>query len=231
MIEEVSFNSPIIAHPDGLKITLKDHQLAMVQKCMNIEAIEDNKYGIMSDRPGAGKTYAILTLIYLKKIYNRANIIVVPQNIYTQWIMSIENFSNNISYKKFINYEDIISVYNNAQILKDNDFILTTSVYYHIIATTLSSLDIKIGRIFFDEIDSISNVINAKIDSDFIWFVSASFNKNLLGYYVNELDKISDSKISLIICKCNDDFIDANILLQPPQKNIIYVKTFILITY
>ena len=224
MIEEISFDSPIIEHPDGLKITLKDHQLAIVQKCMNIEAIEDNKYGIISDRPGAGKTYAILTLIYLKKIYNRANIIVVPQNIYTQWIMSIENFSNNISYKKFINYEDIISVYNNAQILKDNDFILTTSVYYHIIATTLSSLDIKIGRIFFDEIDSISNVINAKIDSDFIWFVSASFNKNLLGYYVNELDKISDNELGLITCKCNDDFIDANILLQSPQKKYYLCK-------
>jgi hypothetical protein len=214
MIEEISFNSPIIEHPDGLKIILKEHQLAMTQKCMDIEAI-DNNYGIMSDRPGSGKTYVILTLIYLKKIYNRANIIVVPQNIYTQWIMSIENFTNNITYKKFINYEDIISLYNDSEILKDNDFILTTSSYYHIIATTLTSLNIKIGRIFFDEIDSISNVIQTKIESDFIWFVSASFNKNLLGYYH---EKLSDIDLNTITCKCNDDFINANILLEAPQK-------------
>ena len=31
---------------------------------------------------------------------NKTNIIVVPQNIYTQWIMSIENFSKKLSYKK-----------------------------------------------------------------------------------------------------------------------------------
>jgi len=215
MIEEISFNSPIIEHPDGLKITIKEHQLAMIQKCMDIEAIDNNNYGIMSDRPGSGKTYVILTLIYLKKIYNRANIIIVPQNIYTQWIMSIENFSNNITYKRFINYEDIISLYNDSEILKENDFILTTSSYYHIIATTLTSINIKIGRIFFDEIDSISNAIQSKIESDFIWFVSASFNKNLLGYYH---EKLSNIDLNTITCKCNDDFIDANILLQAPQK-------------
>lgn len=215
MIEEISFESPIIEHPDGLKITLKEHQLAMTQRCMDIEAINNNNYGIMSDRPGSGKTYVILTLIYLKKIYNRANIIVVPQNIYTQWIMSIDNFSDNITYKKFINYEDIISLYNDSEILKDNDFILTTSSYYHIISTTLTSLNLKIGRIFFDEIDSISNIIQTKIESDFIWFVSASFNKNLLGYYY---DKLIHIDINRITCKCNDDFIDANILLDAPQK-------------
>ena len=220
-MNELSFDSPIIKHPENLNIILKDHQLAIVKKCIDIESIENNTFGIMSDRPGTGKTYAILTLIYLNKIYNRANIIVVPQNIYTQWIKNIEQFSNNITYKKFINYEDIIMLYNNTNILKENDFILTTASYYHMIATTLSSLDIKIGRIFFDEIDSISNIISAKIESDFIWFVSASFNKKLLGYYESQLN---NSDLINITCKCNDDFIDANILLDTPNKKYYLCK-------
>jgi len=220
-MNELSFDSPIITQPDNLNIILKDHQLAMVKRCIDIESIENNTFGIMNDRPGTGKTYSILTLIYLTKIYNRANIIIVPQNIYTQWVHNIEQFSNNITYKKFINYEDIIMLYNNTNILKENDFILTTSSYYHMIATTLTSIGIKIGRIFFDEIDSISNIINTKVESDFIWFVSASFNKERLGFYSHALNNID---LKTITCKCNDDFIDANILLDTPLKKYYLCK-------
>lgn len=169
----------------------------------------------MSDKPGTGKTYVILSLIYDSKLSNKTNIIVVPQNIYTQWIMSIEHFSKNLSYKKFTDYENIITLYNDPKVLIENDIILTTSSYYHIIATTLNSLNIRINRIFFDEIDSISNIISTKINSDFIWFVSASFNVNLLGYYGNKLDEID---INTITCKCTDDFIDSNIFLENPNK-------------
>ena len=48
-----------------------------------------------------------------------------------------------------------MSLYLKPDILQNNDIILTTSSYYHIIATTLNSLNIRISRIFFDEIDSI----------------------------------------------------------------------------
>ena len=129
--------------------------------------------------------------------------------------MSIEHFSKNLSYKKFTDYENIITLYNDPKVLIENDIILTTSSYYHIIATTLNSLNIRINRIFFDEIDSISNIISTKINSDFIWFVSASFNVNLLGYYGNKLDEID---INTITCKCTDDFIDSNIFLENPNK-------------
>jgi len=213
MVNLLSFDSEIDDNPKNINIKLKTHQLAMLKKCKEIE--NNNTFGIMSDKPGTGKTYVILSLIYDSKLLNKTNIIIVPQNIYTQWIMSIENFSKNLSYKKFTDYENIITLYNDPKVLIENDIILTTSSFYHIIATTLNSLNIRINRIFFDEIDSISNIISTKINSDFIWFVSASFNINFLGYYGNKLDEID---INNITCKCNNDFIDSNIFLENPNK-------------
>jgi hypothetical protein len=221
MKELLSFNSELAEHPKDINIKLKNHQLAMLKKCKDIENIENNNFGIMSDKPGTGKTYVILSLIYESIITNKTNIIIVPQNIYSQWVTSIENFSKKLTYRKFINYENIISLYNDSSILSQNDIILTTSSYYHIIATTLESLEIKINRIFFDEIDSISNIICTKINCDFIWFVSASFNIDYIGYYNK---KVEIDKIETITCKCESTFIDANIFLENPIKTYFLCK-------
>ena len=112
-----------------------------------------------------------------------------------------------------------MQLYIKPDILKQNDIILTTSSYYHFIATTLSSLNISINRIFFDEIDSISNIICTNINSNFFWFVSATFDLNYLGYFKNKLMNIDN-----IICKCEDDFIDENIYLEPPNLEDIIMS-------
>lgn len=217
-------NSPKINHPDDINIKLKGHQLAMVQRCIDIEKIDNNLFGIMSDKPGTGKTYVILSLIHYYKSLtddNKTNIIIVPQNIYSQWILSIEKFSNKLTYNKFVNYENIMSLYLKPDILHNTDIILTTSSYYHIIATTITSLDIKLNRVFFDEIDSISNIIATKINADFVWFVSASFNIDYLGYYGNKINK---NQIDTITCKCDNNFIDENIYLENPIKKYYLCK-------
>ena len=220
MSKLLSFCAPLSDNPKNINVNLKNHQLAMLKKCIDIENIKNNTFGIMSDRPGTGKTYVILSLIYESLSSNKTNIIVVPQNIYTQWITSIENFSSELSYKKFINYENIITLYTNPEILNESNIILTTSSYYHIIATTIESLKIKISRIFFDEIDSISNIICTKINSDFIWFVSASFSLDSLGYYQNKINNNIDD----ITCKCENEFIDSNIFLENPIKTYYLCK-------
>ena len=220
----LSENSSIDEHPKNINIILKKHQLAMLKKCKLIENIENNYYGIMNDKPATGKTYVILSLIYEslnKNNEKKINIIVVPQNIYSQWILSIETFSSNLTYKKFINYENIISLYNDTNILFENDIILTTSSYYHIIATTLNSLDINVDRIFFDEIDTISNMIQVPIKANFIWFISASFDKELLGDYKYKIEYI---ELNNITCKCTNEFIDSNIFLETPLKNYYLCK-------
>ena len=220
----LSFDSPRAEQPNEINIKLREHQLAMLHKCSEIENIEHNIFGIMSDKPSTGKTYVILGLIRelaSKKNSNSSNIIVVPQNIYTQWILSIETFDKNMTYRKLVDYSDIMALYNDTNYLKDVDIIITTSSYYHVIATTLNSLDINIRRVIFDEIDSISNIIKTKINAEFIWFISASFNPSQLGYYTN---KILDDDFKNITCKCSDEFIDAHLYLEDPMKKYYLCK-------
>ena len=64
---ELNDTSPKIENIDELNITLKEHQLRMIYKCMNIEETNLTNFGIMSDKPGTGKTYALLGLIYKSK--------------------------------------------------------------------------------------------------------------------------------------------------------------------
>jgi hypothetical protein len=47
--------SPQEVQPQNCKIQLKKHQLAMLKKCKDIESL-NYKYGILADKPGAGKT-------------------------------------------------------------------------------------------------------------------------------------------------------------------------------
>ena len=108
---ELTENSKKIDEIYDINITLKDHQLAIINRCIEIENNNICNIGIMSDKPGTGKTYAILGFIYYTR--KKSNIIVVPQNIILQWCESINNFSNGkLKYKKFINYDDILDLYN-----------------------------------------------------------------------------------------------------------------------
>jgi hypothetical protein len=198
-----------------IDIQLKDHQLAMIYKCIEIEDTNICGFGIMNDKPGTGKTYAILGLIY--QTQKKRNIIVVPQNIMSQWCHSIHTFSGGLlTYKKFIDYSDLLDLYNEKTTLFDYDILITTSLYYNMIATTLNSTSQLANRVFFDEIDSISSYLINEINSKFIWFVSASFTYEDLGVYSLRLDK---ELLPYIQCKCKESFIDNMFSLQEP---IIY---------
>ena len=64
---ELTENSKKIDEIDDINIILKDHQLAIINRCIEIEENNMCNFGIMSDKPGTGKTYAILGLIYHSK--------------------------------------------------------------------------------------------------------------------------------------------------------------------
>ena len=55
MVNLLSFDSEIDDNPKNINIKLKNHQLAMLKKCKEIEN-NNNTFGIMSDKPGTGKT-------------------------------------------------------------------------------------------------------------------------------------------------------------------------------
>ena len=196
-----------------INIKLKTHQLAIIKRCIDIEMHNICGIGIMSDKPGAGKTYAILGLIYYTN--KKRNVIVVPQNIIKQWCNSINFFSDGkLKYKKLTEYNDILDLYNIESTLFDYDILITTSLYYNVIATTMKCNNNKIERVFFDEIDSISNFVINEIDTNFCWFVSASFDYNILGIYTKKIDI---ELLSYITCKCRDDFIDNEFSLEIPN--------------
>jgi hypothetical protein len=221
---ELIEDSKKIDHISDINIILKDHQLAIINRCIEIENNNICNLGIMSDKPGTGKTFAILGLIYYTK--KKSNIIIVPQNIILQWCESINTFSNGkLKYKKFINYEDILDLYNPDTKLFEYDILLTTSLYYNLIATTVQSNFQNFERIFFDEIDSISSFIVNKINANFIWFVSASFNYEEMGIYTTKIDK---TLIPYITCKCNDLYIDNMFNLDIPNIYKIICKNIYL---
>ena len=105
-------NSSRYQQPNDISINLKNHQLAMLNRALEIE--NNSKYAIMRDKPGSGKTYVVLTLIHElkkidinKKLPKKTNVIVVPQNIYFQWSYSIDRLTENLSYLKFVEYEHL----------------------------------------------------------------------------------------------------------------------------
>ena len=211
-----------------INIELKDHQLAMIKKCIDIENLNICNLGIMNDKPGTGKTYAILGLIYFTKL--KKNIIVVPQNIINQWAESIYLFSDGkLNFKKIINYSDILDLYNDNTKLFEYDILLTTSLYYNAISTTMKSNFLNVERVFFDEVDSISSLITNEINSNFTWFVSASFSYKELGVYTL---KIEESLTPYIICKCDENYVDSMFKLHNPNvyriicKNIYFDNIF-----
>ena len=216
----LTYDSPQCEQPPNIDVILKDHQKALIHRAMEIECENICGIGIMNDKPGSGKTYAILGLILIDG--KKGNVIVVPQNILSQWIQSIEKC--NLTYKKFIEYNDILLLYDPEFVneLFEYDVIITTSMYYNTIATTSTSTYQNIERIFFDEIDSIDSLIINKINVNFIWFISASFDSQRTGIYRKVLH--SKELLRNITCKCEEDFIDQSFRLEEPNVYKIICK-------
>jgi hypothetical protein len=207
--------SQYIDTPKQALLKLMSHQEAIVHKMITTEI--QNKYGILSDKPGAGKTFAVLALImHYKYTFNKkgSNLIVVPYNIYTQWANAIKMFcGDSISFRLFIDYNDISSMYfESDKILSNYDILLTTNLYYHVISGIAKSIDYQFQRVFFDEIDSVANLLVEQIDTKFTWFISASFDKTKMGAFNDKIINFDE-----ITCRCDDKFIDKSIILPEPK--------------
>jgi SNF2 domain-containing protein/helicase-like protein len=236
-------NSKILPNqPSKLVLPLRRHQQAMLYQCLMIEKIAKQKdlpYGIIKSKAGTGKTAVIISIILAdKEIYGKTqNLIVVPQNIHTQWISEVKKFAgNSLKVSSFTNYSDISGIYFDPSILIENDILVTTEKYYELIEHVINQNGCNLRRIVFDEIDSISNIINnvgskiklldevAKVkdtphkNHKMTWFVSASFD-NILGD--DHTFNFKDKKVlctSEVICDCSDEFVDKfNFVIQPPD--------------
>lgn len=207
----LSQNSPVSSQPQQCLIPLKQHQLAMLNKCEQIESLKAG-VGIMADPPGSGKTFVLLSLIL--NDLKSCNIIVVPQNIYTQWLQAISNFcGKTLTLKKYIEYQDISSLYFEQASLSEYNILLTTPLYFTLIADALGDNVIK--RVIIDEIDSVTFLINKRIQCKILWFVSASFNNNILKKLNISFD------VDQLKCQCTQDFVSLHFPIHEPEHNIL----------
>jgi SNF2 family DNA or RNA helicase len=216
------------------------HQKALLRRCIDVEKISINTdipYGIMSDDPGAGKTYVILGIILLmknaSKRYNMdigTNMIIVPQNIYGQWLDAIREFTGNdaniLSCKRINNYSEIHNV-QVANTLNRYDIVLSTPMFYNSLCSMVYEQKVNVHRVFIDEIDSLSWFIQAQVVAKMMWFVSASienmFDKERGVMVINDkmipLDKINEHN-----CCCDPAFVSESFSIRQPQFSIVECK-------
>jgi hypothetical protein len=233
--------SPRDATPNDCSIKLWPHQEAMLHRIRHIEkqgykckssssAASADRFmdksnipmaqevclGVMNDPPGSGKTYSILAHI-LTDTNPGASIIIVPQNIYSQWRQAIVNMFSNTQYKyKFSNsYADVLDMYGNTESVHKYKIILLQDSFAEAYLKTLNDNNIGVCRIVVDEVDIMDRFVCSAVKTKYVWLMSASYNgQKVLGPY-NIGEPIN------VICKCDPGFVSKSINLPEPKTQII----------
>ena len=160
--------------------------------------------GVIGDRVGSGKSYVVLSIINSTNTVNndntvikscglnniiffikdnkpvvKTNMLVIPHNLCAQWETYIKNFNANIKYK-IINKQKVISNIIDDEIdITTFDLIVVTSTFSNRIFKLINDKNVKLKRVFFDEVDNLNIPGCATIYSNFYWFITASYG-NLL---------------------------------------------------
>jgi SNF2 family DNA or RNA helicase len=233
--------------------------------------------GIIGDRVGSGKSFVILALIADNDItdfgstiksygHNRVvlcfaersiniktNLLVIPHNLVSQWEAYIRAFSDNMKYMIISKMKHVEQLYERETNVPSYDLLVVTQSYYVRVAHFLTSRSFRMQRIIYDEIDNMNLPNCITIDSNFYWFVTASYG-NLLyprGFcrwdhsqnrsiwyatglrnsgFVKDLfmdlfNNLSKDFVKILVIKNNDEYVQTSISLPPTISNIIKCKT------
>jgi SNF2 family DNA or RNA helicase len=238
--------------------------------------------GVIGDPVGSGKSYVVLALIKDNDISNfgstvksfgsnkvvfcysernvniKTNLLVIPHNLVNQWESYIQAFASDMKVMIISKMKHTEKLYESETDIPSYDLLVVTSTYYTRIAHVLTSRSYKMQRVIFDEIDHINLPNCIAIESNFYWFVSASFG-NLLyprGYskYDNRLmrtmtyavgirnsgfvkdlfmdlsNKLSKEMVKLLIVKNKESYIRESVTLPPMNVSLVRCKTPLSIT-
>jgi hypothetical protein len=233
--------------------------------------------GVIGDRVGSGKSYVILSLILNndilqkdssiksygnnrmilsfreKNINIKTNLLVIPHNLALQWENHINNFTDNIRYFMITKTKNLEYILSRQDEVGTYDLIIVTSTYFTRLAQFLTSRSFKMQRIFFDEVDNMNLPNCMTIESNFYWFVTASYG-NLLyprGFvrwdiveekhiwyahglrnagFIKDLfldltNHLSKEYIKILVLKNKENFIKTSVYVPPLETNVIRCKT------
>lgn len=244
--------------------------------------VGDNDYirtnmGVIGDKVGSGKSYVILALILENKCISnsqiesyglnnifinitspletyKTNLLVVPHNLFYQWKKYINNITDNPNFKhKLIcRKKDLQEFILDTKKLNDYDLILVTDTNFKVISNLILVNNIKINRLIFDEIDSLNIPNNKKLNSNFYWFITASYTNLLfprgygfydrkLNIYIRKASGLSNKGYvtdlfnnifynmkqefsHLLVLKNDDKYIDESFNIPIPNQYIIECK-------
>lgn len=244
--------------------------------------VGDNDYirtnlGIIGDKVGSGKSYVILALILENKGINnsqlesyglnnifinitspletyKTNLLVIPHNLFYQWKKYITTIteSKDFKYKLICRKKDLQEFISDTKKLNNYDLVLVTDTNFKIISNLILVNNIKINRLIYDEIDSLNIPNNKKLNSNFYWFITASFT-NLLypkgygffdkklnvyirkasglnnnGYitdlFTNIFYNMKDEFSHLLVLKNESSYIDSSFNIPDPTQFVIECK-------
>jgi hypothetical protein len=214
----------------GAKLALLDNQRTTLQRSIEVENDSVHTMGMIADKTGAGKSYAVLSLIRANQAMKQKvkgaqkhlhlSILVSPTSLFPQWIQNLADF-----------YDDTVKV----AILADMqalrafswehadsvDLILTTEILLGMINRDLTFYEVSVDRVIYDEFLS-----NTMIYANFLWLVTASEDSWKATRTVEHLRKHNkESDIHSCVVKCDDAYVDAVWGLPPLQDKGIRCKT------
>lgn len=195
-----------IQHPMKTNITLKPHQMVLLQKCIEFETVESTKYGMIGDKVGSGKSYVILSIINIKR---GKNALIIPEHLLPQWENYIKSYGN-ISYNVINNFASI----NNLDTMQRN---VDLVVIIHLTAKSIDRLNIDyrtFDRAFYDEIPQFSYLQNDDKNKDYFKLIKCNFAWIISASYSLYLDK------NITCLKNKDSYVDQNMIIP----DAIYTK-------
>lgn len=202
--------------PQGLLLPLKDHQLAMLQRCFDIEKVammSPPKLGFMADCVAAGKSAVAIAMPFVEKcLYKRSslNILVVPQNICLQWKAEIAKFTGQtFNILMLTDYAAISNLSYSPASISQYDIVLTTPMYFTTLSDFCEQGNIRPRRVIVDEADTVAHMITRRIPYVMTWFVSATMDrlpeakngmvqvgKEVVAHEDHDMDSVSRSALS-----------------------------------